>query len=134
MTISPDCCPLMLSLQDPNAPKKPLTSFMYFSNAIRESVKSENPGESHGSLTLANREKLEQRQLWYLRHMHHFQPVHFGLQPVSCCTGFAHGRMGHLQMPSPSLEVLTFNLPLFCRHCLRRGRQGDRREVEGPVR
>ncbi|KJE91879.1 hypothetical protein CAOG_02944 [Capsaspora owczarzaki ATCC 30864] len=30
--------------KDPNKPKKPTTAFMYFSNAMRERVKTQNPG------------------------------------------------------------------------------------------
>lgn len=33
------------TLQDPNAPKKNLSAFMYFSNSNRDKVKAENPGE-----------------------------------------------------------------------------------------
>ena len=34
--------------KDPNAPKGALSAFMYFSNATREKVKSDNPGEGGG--------------------------------------------------------------------------------------
>jgi hypothetical protein len=36
--------------KDPNAPKKPLTSFMLFSNEIRSQIKNENPSMSFGEL------------------------------------------------------------------------------------
>jgi hypothetical protein len=36
--------------KDPNAPKKPLTSFMLFSNEFRSQIKKENPGISFGEL------------------------------------------------------------------------------------
>jgi HMG (high mobility group) box len=36
--------------KDPNAPKKPLTSFMLFSNEVRSEIKKENPDMSFGEL------------------------------------------------------------------------------------
>ena len=39
--------------KDPNAPKKPMTSFMLFSNANRAKVKEQNPGISFGELVSA---------------------------------------------------------------------------------
>ena len=33
-------------LKDPNAPKKPLSAFMIFSNSIREKIRTDNPGAS----------------------------------------------------------------------------------------
>jgi HMG (high mobility group) box len=36
--------------KDPNAPKKPLTSFMLFSNEIRSRIQKENPTMSFGEL------------------------------------------------------------------------------------
>lgn len=38
------------SKKDPNAPKRPMTAFMLYSNANRAKVKSENPGISFGEL------------------------------------------------------------------------------------
>ncbi|GIL44113.1 hypothetical protein Vafri_1648 [Volvox africanus] len=37
-------------VKDPNAPKKNLTAFMYFSNSNREKVKAENPGIAFGEV------------------------------------------------------------------------------------
>lgn len=39
--------------KDPNAPKKALSAFMYFSNANRERVKTSNPGIPFGQVGLA---------------------------------------------------------------------------------
>jgi HMG (high mobility group) box len=36
--------------KDPNAPKKPLTSFMLFSNEVRSQIKKENPDMTFGEL------------------------------------------------------------------------------------
>lgn len=36
--------------KDPNAPKKPMSSFMYFSTETRPKIKAENPGISFGEL------------------------------------------------------------------------------------
>jgi HMG (high mobility group) box len=36
--------------KDPNAPKKPLTSFMLFSNEVRSRIQKENPSMSFGEL------------------------------------------------------------------------------------
>jgi hypothetical protein len=36
--------------KDPNAPKRGKTAFMYFSNAVRQSVKAENPDASFGDM------------------------------------------------------------------------------------
>ena len=36
--------------KDPNAPKKPKSSFMYFSNAKRAEVKAANPNASFGDI------------------------------------------------------------------------------------
>ncbi len=36
--------------KDPNAPKKALSAFMYFSNANRERIKAENPGIAFGQV------------------------------------------------------------------------------------
>lgn len=36
--------------KDPNAPKKALTAFMFFSNHMRDRVKEENPGISFGEV------------------------------------------------------------------------------------
>lgn len=36
--------------KDPNAPKKPKSSFMYFSNAKRAEVKAANPDASFGDI------------------------------------------------------------------------------------
>lgn len=36
--------------RDPNAPKKPKSSFMYFSNAKRAEVKAANPDASFGDI------------------------------------------------------------------------------------
>ncbi len=36
--------------KDPNAPKKPKSSFMYFSNAKRAEVKTANPDASFGEI------------------------------------------------------------------------------------
>ena len=36
--------------KDPDAPKKPLTSFMLFSNKMRGKVKEDNPGISFGEV------------------------------------------------------------------------------------
>jgi hypothetical protein len=38
------------AIKDPNAPKKPLTSFMLFSNEIRSRIQKENPTMSFGEL------------------------------------------------------------------------------------
>ncbi|GLC44998.1 hypothetical protein PLESTF_000819700 [Pleodorina starrii] len=37
-------------VKDPNAPKKNLTAFMFFSNANRDKVKTDNPGVSFGEV------------------------------------------------------------------------------------
>lgn len=39
--------------KDPNAPKKPRSSFMYFSNAKRAEVKAANPDASFGDIVSA---------------------------------------------------------------------------------
>jgi len=39
--------------KDPNAPKRPLTAFMFFSKAVRSTVKAENPHMSFGELGTA---------------------------------------------------------------------------------
>ena len=36
--------------KDPNAPKRPMTAFMLFSNATRAKMKEENPGISFGEV------------------------------------------------------------------------------------
>ena len=36
--------------KDPNAPKRGLSAFMFFSNAMRETIKAENPEASFGEL------------------------------------------------------------------------------------
>jgi hypothetical protein len=36
--------------KDPNAPKKPMTSFMLYSNALRPKIKAKNPDASFGDI------------------------------------------------------------------------------------
>jgi len=38
----------MLTLADPNAPKRGLSAYMFFANEQRENVREENPGISFG--------------------------------------------------------------------------------------
>ena len=38
-------------IKDPNAPKKPMSSYFFFMNEMRNSVKSEQPGLSIGELS-----------------------------------------------------------------------------------
>lgn len=38
--------------KDPNAPKRPLSAYMYYSKAKRESVKEANPDISFGAVSL----------------------------------------------------------------------------------
>ena len=40
--------------KDPNAPKRGQSSFMFFSNEIRSTVKSENPEFTFGEIVSAN--------------------------------------------------------------------------------
>ncbi|KAL6778885.1 hypothetical protein ACKKBG_A04205 [Auxenochlorella protothecoides x Auxenochlorella symbiontica] len=37
-------------VKDPNAPKRPLSAFFFYSNDIREQVKSDNPGIAFGEI------------------------------------------------------------------------------------
>ena len=39
----------MLTLADPNAPKRGLSAYMFFANEQRENVREENPGISFGT-------------------------------------------------------------------------------------
>jgi high mobility group protein B1 len=47
--------------KDPNAPKRGMSSFMYFSNEVRAKLKTENPGMSFGELVSNVARKLEGR-------------------------------------------------------------------------
>lgn len=39
-------------VKDPNAPKRPLSAYMYFSSAQRATVKEENPAATFGTFSL----------------------------------------------------------------------------------
>jgi hypothetical protein len=39
---------MLTYLQDPNAPKRGLSAYMFFANEQRENVRDENPGISFG--------------------------------------------------------------------------------------
>lgn len=47
--------------KDPNAPKRGLSSFMYFSNEVRAKLKAENPTATFGDLVSNLSSKLEGR-------------------------------------------------------------------------
>lgn len=45
--------------KDPNAPKKALPAFMFFSNKMRDTIKSENPGIAFGDVSCSMAELVQ---------------------------------------------------------------------------
>ncbi len=98
-------------VKDPNAPKKNLTAFMYFSNSNRDKVKTENPGKWRGQPSFSRRAMCPSR---YLR---------------SEVLAFLWCNAG-----PPLLVRATLSGSIrrrYCRHRIRRGRQDAGRALEG---